>query len=181
MPTTSLNVINLEQATFECTFGRGCEGLCCKNGRPLVYPEESERIDAALDRILPLLRPEARKLVEKEGYVSRRLRYGHPMLRVIDQWCVFFNQGCVLHTLGAEEGNALRYKPVVCALFPIEANDHGDWYVRQWGYDHEQWDLFCLNPANSKMPASESLKAELDLVAELDAAEAEEDFVSEAD
>ena len=45
----------------------------------------------------------------------------------------------------------------------------GDWYVRQWHYQGEQWnDLFCLNPKNSQVKASESLKNELNLVATLD-------------
>ena len=39
-----LPVINLSEAKFECTYGRGCAGLCCQNGRPGVYPEEVERL-----------------------------------------------------------------------------------------------------------------------------------------
>ena len=43
MPT-SLPVVNLSEAKFECIYGRGCDGVCCQNGRPGVYPEEVERL-----------------------------------------------------------------------------------------------------------------------------------------
>lgn len=63
----NLPVINLEQARFECTFGRGCEGICCRDGRPMVYPDEAANIDANLEKFLPELRPQARSLVAKRG------------------------------------------------------------------------------------------------------------------
>ena len=96
----SLAILNLDSARFDCTFGRGCEGVCCHNGRPPVHPEEAKRIDQQMDRILPLLRPPARDLVSQVGYLSRRRKAGQPMARVADGWCVFFNRGCVLHRLG---------------------------------------------------------------------------------
>src|ERR1700692_5024300 len=99
----SLPVLNLSEAKFECIFGRGCDGICCQNGRPGVYPEEVERLDANLSKFLPELRPAARKLIEKSGYLSHRRQDGLPMLRVVDGWCVFVHQGCVLHKVGAVE------------------------------------------------------------------------------
>ncbi len=170
---TELPVLNLAQATFECVYGRGCEGICCQNGRPGVYPEEIERLDANLDKILPELRPEARALIEKSGYLSRRRKGGLPMLRVVDEWCVFFNRGCVLHKLGAAEGDKYRYKPAPCALFPLARNEQGDWYVRQKGVEGEDWDLFCLDPGTSPMPASRSLREEVELAARYMAEEAQ--------
>jgi hypothetical protein len=164
----SLPVINLEDAKFECIFGRGCDGICCKEGRPLFYPEEIERVDLNLDKFLPHLRPEARALVEKQGYLSGRFKLGHPMLRVQGGWCVFFNQGCVLHKVGEAEGDKYRYKPVACALFPLAKDEHDNWYIRQKGYKSEKWDLFCLDPQNSPVPATESLKAEMELALQVD-------------
>jgi hypothetical protein len=160
---SSLPVVNLSEATYECIFGRGCDGICCQNGRPPVYPDEAERIDANLEKFLPHLRPEARQLVEKHGYLSGRLKLGLPMLRVVGGWCIFFHQGCVLHKVGAAEGEKLRYKPCACALFPLARNDKGEWYVRQHGYESEEWDLFCLDPRASTKPAAESLQAEIAL------------------
>jgi Fe-S-cluster containining protein len=167
MPTATLpviNVVNLETATFECTFGRGCAGHCCKNGRPSVGPEEVSTITEVLPRALPLLRAEARALIEVEGFLSRRRKLDMPMVRVAAGWCVFFNNGCVLHQLGVEDGESYRYKPRQCALFPLERDTKdGAWYVRQWGVRAEEWDLFCLNPQQSPVPASESLAAEIAL------------------
>jgi Fe-S-cluster containining protein len=159
----SLPVVNLEQATFECTFGRGCEGLCCKNGRPGLRDEEIEIITNNLKKFLPLLRPEARKVVEESGFLTRRYRSGLPMIGVVKEWCLFFNEGCVFHKVGAEEGDAYKYKPIQCALFPLLPEDDGTWIVRQHGYRGEPWDIFCLAPDNSRVPASESLKDEMAL------------------
>ena len=47
-PRIPLVVANLATATFECTFGRGCDGLCCKNGRPSVDADDTE---IAVERI----------------------------------------------------------------------------------------------------------------------------------
>jgi hypothetical protein len=160
----SFVILNQEQATFDCTYGRGCEGICCRNGRPMVYPDEAARIDGNLHRLLPVLRPEARAVVEKEGYLSRRRKEGQPTVRVAAGWCVFFNQGCVLHRLGAEEQDGFRYKPWVCAVFPISRDARGPWYVRQKGLFGERWDLPCLDPAATTVRASESLRAESALV-----------------
>src|SRR5262249_11773184 len=130
----NLPVINLSGAKFECTFGRGCDGVCCRNGRPMVYPEEIECIDVNLGKFLPGLRPGALAMVQKAGYLSRRKRLGLPLVRVQDGWCVFFNQGCVLHKVGAEEGDRYRYKPAACALFPLARDKDDRWYVRQKGF-----------------------------------------------
>jgi Fe-S-cluster containining protein len=164
----SLSVINLATAKFECIFGRGCEGICCKNGRPSVDAGEQKRIARLLKRVLPHLRPKARAVVEEEGFTSKRTKLGMPMLRVADGWCVFFNQGCVLHKIGAEDGDSYQYKPSQCALFPLDRNDNGELFVRQWGYEDEQWDLFCLNPKATKVPASESLRAEMEFAARME-------------
>jgi hypothetical protein len=173
MPT-SLPVLNLSEATFECIYGRGCDGLCCQNGRPGVYPEELERLEANLDKFLSHLRPEARALVEASGFLSRRTKGGLPMLRVVGGWCVFFHKGCVLHKVGAAEGDKYRYKPASCALFPLARTEQGDWYVRQRGVEGEDWDLFCLDPAHSRVPAALSLADEVRLAEHYTAEEARE-------
>jgi hypothetical protein len=164
----ALEVVNAATATFDCSFGRGCAGVCCRNGRPSVDADEAARITALLPRVLPLLRPEARAVVEAEGFLSNRKKLGQPMVRVAAGWCVLFNEGCTLHGLGAAAGDPLAYKPSQCALFPLEKGDAG-WYVRQWGYEGEQWTtLFCLNPANTPRPAVEALAGELALAVRLD-------------
>lgn len=158
-----LPVINLSEARFECTFGRGCDGICCRNGRPMIYPDERRLLDRHLGRFLPHLRSAARVVVEREGYLSRRRHLGLPTVRVADGWCVFFNEGCVLHKVGAAEGDHRRYKPAACALFPLARDARDRWYVRQRGYLGEKWDLFCLDPANTSVSAAESLRGEIEL------------------
>ncbi len=164
----NLPVINLTESRYECIFGRGCDGICCRNGRPGLYAEEVARIDANLDKILPEMRPEARERLEQDGYVSGRRRLGLPMLRVVNGWCIFFNQGCALNKVGAAEGDKYRYKPAACALFPLARDENDRWYVRQHGLKSERWDLFCLDPAHSSRPAAESLSEEVRLAMRFD-------------
>jgi len=166
----SLPVTNLQEAKYECIYGRGCDGICCQHGKPPVTPLDKEHIDSVLSRALPLLRPEARTAIEKKGYLSGTRKMGHPMLRTSKDWCVFFNEGCVLHKLGMEDGNSYAYKPAICALFPLEKDpEEGDWFIRQWNYRGEFWDLFCLDPKASPKPAAESMAVEIELAAKLDA------------
>jgi len=165
---TSLPIINLAEAKFECTYGRGCEGICCQSGHPILYPEEIERINANLSRFLPLLRPQARKLIEKKGFATQKRGQGFPMVRRASGWCVFFNNGCVLHQAGEAEGDRCKFKPVVCSLFPIQLDKADRWYVRQKEYKNESWDLFCLDPTTCNVTAAESLQFEIALAKRLD-------------
>ena len=70
-----------------------------------IYPsEEAALIDAKMPEILPLLLPRAGGgEIETGRCFSPRRKRGLPVARVADGWCVFFNQGCVLHALGAAE------------------------------------------------------------------------------
>lgn len=152
-------IINLDAAKFECTFGRGCEGICCREGRPPVYAEEVEQIEAHLEKFLPRMRPAAQAVARRSGFLEpRRRKIGQRVMRLSRGWCIFFNEGCVLHRVGAEEGDAFRYKPSLCSLFPLQQDGHNLWYVRQKGYKGEIWDLPCLNPQATAIPAAESLR-----------------------
>jgi hypothetical protein len=97
----SLVVLNLDEARYDCTYGRGCDGICCQEGRPPVYPEDMATINAQLPRLLRLLRTEARAVIRRKGYLTQRRRLGRPRLRRAAGWCVFFHDGCVLHKAGA--------------------------------------------------------------------------------
>jgi len=48
-------------------------------------------------------------------------------------------------------------------LFPIQMDEKDRWYVRQKGYKAEKWDLFCLDPQSTNVPAAESLGREIAL------------------
>ena len=157
----SLPVVqNLETARFECVFPR-CGGPCCHESRPNVTPGEVARIDRVLSRALPRMRPRARAVVEKSGWRTRRLKSGLPTLAVKDRGCVFYNEGCVLHAIGASEGDSTKYKPATCILFPIDSAKHGGYEVRQWGRPGEEWDVFCLEPKARAKKARATLRAEV--------------------
>jgi hypothetical protein len=166
---SSLPVLNGNSARYECIFGRGCDGVCCRDGRPPIYADEEKRLRANLEKFLPGLRPEARRLMERQGFLSARRKLGLPMLRVVGGWCIFFQAGCVLHKVGAAEGDKYRYKPAACALFPLAKTAAGQWYIRQNGYEDAEWDLFCLDPSATPLAARETLRDEIALGARYDA------------
>ncbi len=58
-------LLNEQQATFECIYGRGCDGICCQNGRPGLTPAEASAIEEHMAKFAPHLRPTARRLIEK--------------------------------------------------------------------------------------------------------------------
>lgn len=159
-------VENHATARFQCVFP-SCGGVCCKNGRPPVEPAEERRIAAHLGRFLPRLRPAARARVERDGFMTARVKEGLHTIAVSDGWCVFENGGCVLHAVGLEEGDPFKYKPWRCAAFPFERLDDERWYVRQWGLHGEAWDLFCLDPAATRKKAVDTSRAELAFLREL--------------
>jgi Fe-S-cluster containining protein len=155
-----IEVENAQGAQFECVYP-SCGGICCKNGRPGVEPGERKRIEENLDKFLPHLTPHARRVVEKRGFVTKRIKDGNPMLAVSESWCVFFNEGCVLHKVGASEGDRWKYKPWYCVVFPLAQRAKGKWYVRQWEHRGEAWDLFCLDPKESPKRAVSTLAGEI--------------------
>lgn len=168
MLKTPLVVVNGATATFDCSFGRGCVGLCCQHGEPSVIPVEAQRIRSKLPEIIPHLRPASAESLQTEDFLGVDIKLDHPMIRVVDGWCLFFNEGCVLHKVGAAEGDFAKYKPIQCVLFPLEPTGDGSWYVRQWNHEGEQWnDLFCLNPANTPLLAVATLAPEMEVAENL--------------
>jgi hypothetical protein len=163
-----VEIEGLDTARFECVYP-SCGGICCVNGRPPLEAGEAERIEQNLAKFLPHMRPEARERVEAKGHLTNRRKEGLPALAVSKGWCVFFNEGCVLHKVGAQEGDKWKYKPWRCIAFPLERSGSGRWHVRQWKHRGEAWDLFCLNPRESKKTPRETLKEEVRFVRDLEA------------
>jgi uncharacterized protein DUF3109 len=163
-------VVNLETARFDCVYP-SCGGICCMNGRPAIEAREEAAIRSNLGRFLPHLRPAARRAIERSGFLSnleKDEKEGLPTLRVSQGWCVFFKDGCVLHQVGAAEGDRFGYKPWRCALFPLKRDPaSGEWHVRQRGERGESWDLFCLNPAESPKTADATLTDEVERLQKL--------------
>jgi hypothetical protein len=134
-----------------------------------VRAGEAARIAANLARVLPLLRPAARRVVQIRGWLTRRVKSGLPTIAVAERYCVFYAEGCVLHRLGASEGDKNRYKPATCITFPLDRDARSRWYVRQKGYAGESWDLPCLDPSASSERAADTLREEIDFVERWDA------------
>ena len=159
-----IDVANLATAHFDCVYP-SCGGICCMNGRPAVEAREEAAIRANLGRFLPHLRPAARRAIERSGFLSNLAKdekEGLPTLKVSQGWCAFWKDGCVLHQVGASEGDRFKYKPWRCALFPLKRDrKSGDWHVRQRGERGEAWDLFCLSPGESPKTADTTLEAEV--------------------
>lgn len=162
-----VEIEGLDDARFECVYP-SCGGICCVNGRPPLESGEAERIEANLEKFLPHLRPEARAHVESKGHLTNRKKEGLNALAVSKGWCVFFNDGCVLHKVGAEEGDKWKYKPWRCIAFPLERSGPGKWHVRQWNLQGEAWDLFCLNPKESPKMPRDTLKEEIAFARDLE-------------
>src|SRR5262245_27233709 len=99
MPIRSLPIINLQTVNFECVYPK-CGGACCKESRPTVEENEVARIQKNLKKFLPLMRPRAEALVRKNGFRTNRIKAGLPTVAIVDRYCVFYNEGCVLHKVG---------------------------------------------------------------------------------
>src|SRR5438105_5367662 len=102
-----LAIENIDDATFKCVFP-ACGGICCKDGRPPVEPNEQKTIDTHLKKFLPLLRSSARAHVERHGWLTRRVKDGMRAIAVEGGWCVFANDGCTLQRAGMAEGTAWK-------------------------------------------------------------------------
>lgn len=163
---TALNVINFGKATFKCVFP-ACGGKCCREGEPGLEPAEIERIDANLGKFTPHLRPAAQAFLAQQHFMTDNIKEGRRTMAVVEDWCVFFNEGCVLHKIGAMEGEKYRYKPWLCVTFPLERYDNESWHVRQWGENGEEWDIFCLNPAETTERAQDTLAEEVQFATEV--------------
>lgn len=157
----ALPVWNGESSRFACVWP-SCGGGCCRESRPPVSPGEERNIRAQLPRLLARVRPAARRVIERGAWVSRRKKGGRPMLAIAERYCVFYAEGCVLHQLGAAEGDKNKYKPGTCITFPLDRDDHDRWYVRQHGVEGEAWtELACLDPRASQRSGVESLREEI--------------------
>jgi hypothetical protein len=159
-PRRSLPVWNAATARFSCVWPR-CDGACCKASRPPVSPGEERIIRAQIERVLPMVRPVARKVIARGAWVTKRRKSGRPTLAIAGVHCVFYADGCVLHKLGAAEGDKNKYKPETCITFPLDRDDRDRWYVRQRGVAGEEWDLECLDPTASDRAPADSLSEEI--------------------
>lgn len=159
-------LINARQARFRCDYP-ACEAKCCSSSRPTLEAAELARVLGNLHKFLPLLRQRARDVIGAAGITTRRRKHNCASVAVVDGRCLFYNEGCVLHKVGASEGDRWRYKPWRCITFLLTTCGDGEWYVRQWGPHGERWDVGCLGPRRTRERAAPHLSAEIAFVEEL--------------
>lgn len=113
-----------------------CKGACCvdgDSGAPL-RDDEVDKIQAVLDRALPLMTEAGRAVVRTQG-VAVRDKDGDLGTPLIDGGaCAFVTYGpggctfCALQSL---------YKPVSCHLYPIRVEDYGEFTA----VNYHKWDI----------------------------------------
>lgn len=147
-----------------------CGGRCCRFGA-IVNMAQAERITTLVPRLLPLIRPAARRVISRLGWSFKgtvRERYAdtdepYTASRVVAERCVFVmdaqSGGCALHALALEDAQAVQfYKPLECVLFPLNGVVDGRVHVHAWpGYP-------CTTDAPSHPPAYQTLRAELGIM-----------------
>ncbi len=122
--------LDLIERFFVCDLDR-CLGECCIEGdagAPLL-PEEEKAITDNLDRILPLLSPRAREVVESQGpaYIDPE---GDLVTSILDgRDCVFTTYApggkclCALEK-AYREGKLPQLKPISCHLYPVRLKEY---------------------------------------------------------
>ena len=113
-----------------------CHGACCvdgDSGAPLLENEVAE-LERVLPQALPLLTPEGRAAIEKQGVAVRDNEgdLGTPLI----------NGSACAYITYAPDGTALcalqhLYKPVSCHLYPIRVEDYGEFTA----VNYHRWDI----------------------------------------
>ena len=127
----SLVSLDVVERYFECDLDT-CLGECCIEGdagAPLL-PEEKERLDALLQKVMPHLSPAAQKVAQEQGasYVDEE---GDLVTSIVNgKDCIFTTYApggkclCILEKL-RREGHDEFFKPISCSLYPIRLKDYG--------------------------------------------------------
>lgn len=119
------------EAAFSCNLS-ACHGACCvqgASGAPLTKAERQE-VEAVLPIVKHRLRPEALKVIEKEGVWEELAPEHYVTTCVGDAECVFVRyEGPVAKCTIQEayhQGKVTFEKPISCHLYPIRVQQLGD-------------------------------------------------------
>lgn len=134
----SLDVVEKE---FCCNLDV-CRGCCCVEGDAgaPVTDEELRIIEQLMPQLLPLMTPEARDVVAKQG-LAYRDPSGEQVLSIVnDKDCIFARTDhrgwtyCLIEKLAE---NYQFKKPLSCHLYPIRLTKVGD----MTGVEYHRWDI----------------------------------------
>lgn len=122
--------LDMIERFFECNLD-DCLGECCIEGdagAPLTE-EEDKRLRELLPRILPLLTPAARRVIQEEG-PSYRDCEGDLVTQIVDgKNCIYTcmeQDGLCLCALekARHAGDTEIFKPISCALYPARIKEY---------------------------------------------------------
>jgi len=145
----SLDVLTKE---FCCNLD-ACKGCCCIEGdagAPLTE-EEEEKIQAILPELLPNMTPQARDIVQKQGFAYNDSE-GERVTQIVQgKDCVFSrtdkNGWCYCIIEKAYRAGKVDFrKPISCYLYPIRVAKHG----QLTGIEYHHWDICHSARQNGK-------------------------------
>jgi hypothetical protein len=151
-------------SSWECIFGRGCQGVltgpapelvqgCCSYGAHFVDDDDLARIEKKAAQLTAdewQFRSKGRR---KDGAlkISKVNKDGDTVTRLADDACIFLNRpgfgagpGCALHQAALSRGERpVDWKPEVCWQLPLRRDEdeddrgHVTTTIRQW--DRPDW------------------------------------------
>jgi len=151
-------------SSWECIFGRGCQGVltgpapelvqgCCSYGAHFVDDDDMKDVLAMADKLTPDEWQFHDRGHRKDGSlkVARVNKDGDTVTRLVDDACIFLNRpgfdagaGCALHLAAMRRNERpLDWKPDVCWQLPLRRDERedGDGHItttiRQW--DRPDW------------------------------------------
>jgi hypothetical protein len=158
-------------SSWECLFGRGCQGVltgpsaelaqgCCSYGAHFTDEADIARVEAAAATLGPD-QWQFRSQGRRRGVVKTDPS-GARVTRMVEGACVFLNRpgfpggpGCALHRAALERGQRpMDLKPDVCWQLPLRREDRGpegghvtstvsEWRRADWGAGGAEFHWWC--------------------------------------
>ncbi len=159
------------ESSWECIYGRGCQGVltgpaaeleqgCCSYGAHFTSERDAKRVEAAA-KTLTASQWQFRSKGRSRG-VTRTNKEGEIVTRLVGDACIFLNRpgfpggaGCALHRAALERGvEPLSLKPDVCWQLPLRRSDEEqadghivttltEWTRHHWGKGGHEFDWWC--------------------------------------